>query len=319
MYCPDPEFDDFTEGDYFEDEYGYWHAWTAEDKILINYFDPDARRVYHYTTQSGLLGILSTLTFRLTDIRFFNDRTEVEHAYAVLEKILEPKGKQLASLTLQGEVVQRILRLAMESARPVRYVACFSTKPDDLNQWRAYASPGAGYSVGFELDELRQFASQHGATVGQCIYGAKEQGKIITELLDEALWQLEQYFPGRGRGSINEDLAVARSVQFVEAFSRIAPLFKNGTFQEEEEIRIIFGEPEQLSSLGFRCGGSAIIPYREASLKLPDGRIIFPQIVYIKGTENPKLTRLGIERFLVANGIDTSILEDSKVPYRESI
>ena len=42
-------------------------------------------------------------------------------------------------------------------------IACFSGKPDDLNQWRAYGKSIPGYSIGFEWGRLTQLVNEkHG-------------------------------------------------------------------------------------------------------------------------------------------------------------
>ncbi len=293
--------------------------WSREDEIFYNYFKPEDSKYFHYTTQDGLVGILSSLSFRSTDIRFFNDSTEVKHAYSFLKDKIDTKKNQTGYTDLKGEVLRRIQSLISETVRPVKYVVCFSSKEDDLNQWRSYASPGAGYSMGFDLGDLGEFAASHGAIIGRCIYGTFDLERIVAELLTDALWQLEQYFPERGAGSINEDLVEARSIRFVELFARIAPLFKNGSFEEEKEMRVIFDEPQKTENIGFRSGNAAIIPYLEVSLELPDGRILFPETICVKNTEMPNLTRLGVEKFLLVKRIDPSILKESSVPYREKI
>jgi hypothetical protein len=299
--------------------YGAVSNWSTEDNIFFKYFIPKEGRYYHYTTQGGLIGIMSSLTFRVTDIRFFNDLTEVDHAYSVLGSIIKAKYEQIENTNLQGEVLLRIQSLITESVRPVRFVSCFTSKADDLNQWRSYASPGAGYSMGFDLNDLYELADSYGALVGRCIYGTFDLERIVDKLLTDALWQLDQYFPVRGRGSINEDLVEARSNRFVEYFARIAPLFKNGAFKEEEEIRVIFDAPEDSASIAFKNGDTAIVPYLEVSLRLADGEIVFPKTIHIKNTETPAITRLGVEQFLLTKGIDLYILENSNVPYREKI
>lgn len=310
MYCPEPEEEEFEPP---------WRAWSAEDNLFYRYFSPTDGRVYHYTRQGSFRGIVDTFTFWCTDVRFFNDRTEVDHAYALLKKLLGKKEAEYGPDRLQTDVVRAISNGLKAPDPSSRYVVCFSKKPDDLNQYRAYASPGAGYCIGFELDDLWDLARAHGGTVGACLYGAREQEHVVEELLDDSVRELDQYFPVRGRGDINEDLVGARASAFLRSFARFAPLFKSGAFKEEEEIRIVFGDPNAATDIQFRCGEVAMVPYRAVSLSLADSRKLVPAVIYIKGTSEPELTKMGAEQFLLARGIAPSILEDSRLPYRETI
>lgn len=289
-----------------------------EDLLFIRYFFPAQGRLYHYTKQGSFSGILSTFSFWCTDVRFCNDRTEIDHAYSLLRKVLAEVEAEFTSRELQFEVISAIKQGLDSPNASARYVVCFSKKPDDLNQYRAYASPGAGYCLGFDSDDLLNLAENHGGTVGRCLYGARDQETVVTELLDESLKELEQYFPVRGRGDVNEDLVASRAHAFLDSFSRFAPLFKNGAFKEEEEVRIVFGDPVG-DKVQFRCGEVAMVPYRVVPLSYGDARKIVPEIIYIKGTPDFELTTMGAEQFLLGQGMSPSILEPSKVPYRETV
>src|ERR1700730_9126099 len=101
------------------------------------------RTLYHYTTQTGLLGILESKSIWASEIRFLNDATEFRTA---LEAVGAELSKQLTELDsgegdARGEVIFRELT-ALEEADV--FVLSLTEKGDDLSQWRAHGGGERG-------------------------------------------------------------------------------------------------------------------------------------------------------------------------------
>ncbi len=123
--------------------------------------------IYHYTDDVGLRGILETGQFRLTDIFYLNDPSELEHGFSHAIKILNEKAShgspnsKVFAKQFSTFVSQRGLQ---ESAN--YFVCSFSSSGDDLGQWRAYADNGRGYALGFDAKALETaFTKEDGAPI----------------------------------------------------------------------------------------------------------------------------------------------------------
>lgn len=301
----------------YEDDYFRLFG-TPEEQFFAYHFSNQAPNLYHYTRQEGFIPMLSERVLRATNVRHFSDYSEIEYAYQLLGDLVfklessNPYGLERGFLTL--------LRSQVTSAAFAdSYVLCFSTKFDDLNQWRSYASPGLGYCIGFASADLESLARQYEGRVGRCIYSRKDQETIVSELLAQSLRNLESYFPHYGPGDINEGLAQTRVKAFGEYFSRIAPLFKNPAFSDESEVRLVFDGQRSGLPIHFRSGSTSIVPFIELSLAISEKISVMPSSVMIKACSNPPFVAQATRRFLQYNGYDRELVNASIIPYREGI
>ena len=101
--------------------------------------------LYHYTTASGLLGILSPknkdrqLLFWFTDTRYLNDSMEYIGGLKIAKKYL------LDSNYFNSQVVVNALE-SLNSFNGRICVLSLSSEGNSLSQWRAYSEDG-GYSL----------------------------------------------------------------------------------------------------------------------------------------------------------------------------
>ena len=97
--------------------------------------------LYHYTSQTGLLGIVRHREIWATNIHYLNDTAEFAHAIELVttefenRKGVSPKQDMfLAFLTKQLALFKHI----------DVYVCSFSEQGDLLSQWRGYCPSGNG-------------------------------------------------------------------------------------------------------------------------------------------------------------------------------
>jgi hypothetical protein len=115
-------------------------------------FDPP-ELLYHYTTASGLLGILEKKALWATDVGYLNDYMEVELSIDELIKALDAKCSDREPADVVG------LRMAETSLVDHRgggrfgpFVASFCESGDQLSQWRGYGH--GSYALGFDSAAL---------------------------------------------------------------------------------------------------------------------------------------------------------------------
>lgn len=130
---------------------------TNENKIL-----------YHYTTMSGLKGIVESGNIHATNIRYLNDSQEFNFGLDFLKKVILPSEIDFhvdnIPLTEDMSLLDHLILLRINyilscfrddaSISSEYFVTSFSSKPDVLSQWRAYGKEKVGYSIKFDSARL---------------------------------------------------------------------------------------------------------------------------------------------------------------------
>jgi hypothetical protein len=205
--------------------------------------------LYHYTSQHGLLGIAEKRKLRATDIRYLNDSQELELALVLAKQYM---GKeQNSGEQKRARFAEKVLTaLEMLDAEKFRvYVASFSSQGDQLSQWRGYCPTGAGFSLGFNRDDLVIIATGQGFSLVPCLYCEDEQSKLISELASTARETKTDVPPDK---------------LFVLLLVKWAAAIKDKGFKEEEEWRLVSAQFK--SEPLFRPGKSFLVPYVEMDL-----------------------------------------------------
>ena len=126
------------------------------------------------------------------------------------------------------------------------YISCFSREPDILSQWRAYAEDGRGVSIGFNLDMLKKadnFFVSEVIYTDDVVYGSNESGiEIVADTINIVF-------------SVNK---IAGKEEQMEVFlHELIPeliQYKNPSFIEEQEIRLVYCEDMKFEKILDRNG-----------------------------------------------------------------
>ena len=223
-----------------------------------------------------------------------NDRDELIYCVRLLEEFAATNGIEQSS----NEVVREFFRDRRPSGE---YLGCFSSSGDLLSQWRAYADDGAGFSIGFSLDELSGAAM--GFTPGpdrylgppmsvdQVVYDRAKQLSLIHECTKPLFYEPEY--------------VDAVALDGVEVhFEQLMCLFKSDAFQEENEWRIVTASTWLTScftddAFRFRATRYGIAPY----LEMPFDKTAITQIVV--GPRSPMRDKTDtLVALLKCNGFD---------------
>jgi hypothetical protein len=137
---------------------------------------------FHYTTYSGLLGIVDSGTLWATNIHHLNDYTEFSHAIELARGVL--LGRRMRE-NLPESLLDYVSNLGRIENLNI-YVACFCENGDLLSQWRGY-SGGSGVSIGFRYDELAESAELQGFHILKCIYDNSTKMRYIENMIDCAI------------------------------------------------------------------------------------------------------------------------------------
>ena len=136
------------------------------------------KKLYHYTSKEGFLGIIENKTLWASEILFMNDGKEACIPLEILKELLEENKNEWKDF----------LEL-YESVRGVEtYVISFSEKKDDLNMWRAYGDNASGICIEFNscnlFESLRNNQIKIELTFEKNICDKQEQKNVIQSLLD---------------------------------------------------------------------------------------------------------------------------------------
>jgi hypothetical protein len=269
------------------------------------------RRLYHYTTAEGLLGIIESRTLWATSIHYLNDSSEYRYAFSLARTTLVETPGGLSPVQV------RALFSALEGdwkglEDQSRFVTSFSEHKDQLSQWRAYGRPGGGISLGFDFETLAGIAKTSGFRLVRCEYDTKTQER---RLVDEATRALEPADPDGQDGSIEISLLAN---EFIHELLDLASEFKDPAFKEEAEWRLASASiPSAGPHMHFRAGRSTLVPYLKVPLANSGEMLPIAEIV-IGPTPHPWLARSAlIDALAKTCTVKVEDIQNSRVPFRD--
>jgi hypothetical protein len=234
------------------------------------------QQLYHYTDSRGLIGILESKKLWATDINYLNDSMELRYGSEIISKAIEEKlAEQTDELKTFLEDVR--VYVMINSSSTNAYVVCFCEENNLLSQWRAYASRGAGYSIGIEARALVGVEYDGpGILVSETrlrrvLYDRATQQTLVRNTIDRFCSLFLSVLEG-SRDETKSIILVANAL--ARELWQHMYYFKSAAFSEEREWRLItianVSVPwiEQ-TGLRFRASDTTIIPYIELRLDVP--------------------------------------------------
>lgn len=279
-------------------------------------------RLYHYTSQLGLLGILSSRTMWCTRIHYLNDSTEFAYALGLLKNAIQLRRHRVEATKQQMNLTKQHMNLTkqqmnltpvfdvfdamskgIESLSRIHvHVACFSEDGDALSQWRGYCRTGSGFSVGFDSSQLVNAADRQSCFIAPCVYDPQRQSQLVDQLM---------------RGFFEEALTKAGRVadDFFLDCVFLACVLKHPSFKEEREWRIVTQElSDAHPQVAVRQGKVVLVPHFGFELVQPEEQLNVEIVVGPNPEMNLAMDSL-TTLFRVHNCLGSS--RASVVPYRE--
>lgn len=255
--------------------------------------------------------IISNKNIRLSNAYKTNDKHEMELIFNIIEKSMVDvfKAEFVSSL-------KKSYREWLEDYfRP--HIACFSKKGDLLSQWRGYANDGKGISIGFnrEYFESIKMLDNKEFEIYDLVYRFKEQDKLLRKLFSKIgmdnLKQLEEYYINKGSNKYFQE------IEFVGILLKYGLTFKNESFSEEKEVRLIHGfdkiaaEPDMFE---YRVTQDDLISFVEIPLDIKNDYPPIREIILGPDCKvYPKTLRLFLEQNMYTGPIE---IKRSKSSYR---
>ena len=281
------------------------------------YADVPQGVLYHYTTFTGLLGIVKSRALWASDIRYMNDSAELRHTADLIHTEVQERldsGHPNPNLLVQfvDWVSHRI------TSGHMLFGASFRSQGNLLSQWRGYSLPGKGVSLGFCPEYILRCAKRQQFMIGKCIYEPARQRTVIRQVVD-AVETL-------AKDPAGEKTAAERSVRYREAFAtmetgllRIAAILKHPSFREEKEWRIVSPviKNDAEAPILFREGRAMLVPYIEFDIGLGDAPLGLDHL-YLGPTANSNISMNSLKMFLGQNGIIPKRgIDYCEIPFRQ--
>lgn len=304
----------------------------------------DAYIGWHYCSLSAFKSIVESKSFHLGNAFFMNDRNEMKEFLSNALRLLEEQSEQAmyARDTTDSDIAtsdtsdetqtsQTVTQFARRVADNLRqevpldhvYVGCFSTKADDLSQWRGYADDARGVAMKCNLARVEQ-ANDHLELLE--VFGVEyDEAKQVDHAEQIIQEQSEKLLAKLTNSSSLRNLAALMAFRL----SLAAPRFKSSAFQSEGEIRLLVRPPtvttpssdfldpvhlHELESAGLRVSfkerDGKLVPYIE--ITFPSNAIEEVMLGPRFGDTADKLVlRLFLERYHVQAKVTRS-----RAPYR---
>jgi hypothetical protein len=227
--------------------------------------------LYHYTDSSGLRGMLEGRKLWLTNIFYLNDPAELRHGIGFAAKALASAALAGSKpLGLFSRIFADFQSEGVERAADM-FVACFSAERDDLGQWRAYASDGKGYAIGFDRAALDGAFMKAGMSPGAfpIRYQDGRLKAIQAALVGEVVPIIEKTASGglstKTVIEVLKVLSVMLSMQVISA----SLYFKHPAYENERERRYLrmHRDDEPVKDLKLRMRNDALVSYVEFDWK----------------------------------------------------
>lgn len=275
------------------------------DRRLIEDVLPQSggEAIAHYTRIGTLPHIIPAATQPIassgwrsawaTPVQFLNDRKELLLGLEVLRDVAT--GSAAAGTRIRSNISQ--LRASFGSLATDAFQMSFSGDPDELGQWRGYASNGMGCAIVTDVA-----AVSHAADVsGWVIYDPEEQRRFAEQIIKNA-------------ADISDNATLRRILVAAASF------MKHEGFRPEKEYRLLKFPDE--TEVRFRESGDRLVPYADylaGKDPLPVRRIVIGPGWQLAGLGSDDLARhhvvQGINRLLAARGLYSTAVESSRIPY----
>lgn len=266
--------------------------------------------LYHYTRQSGFLGIIGEKKIWATHTQYLNDRREYLHA---LDLVCEEIDALLTAVDPQNRTILEEMKAGLSGIESMNVCVCsFSEDRDSLSQWRAYSAETSGFAIGLPGDFLAAVTEKKQWYLARCIYEPSAQRELIRALVEEVF---DENIKRKSTDkTLQDDLPPGGNL--CAYLNRYAPILKDRSFRDEREWRVISGPLSCKSELfAFREGSSMLIPYYKLPLAYEELAFRVHEVL-VGPTPHQQQSKMSAKSFLVRHGLRDVSVEVSSVPYR---
>lgn len=275
--------------------------------------DLSPKILYHYTDLSGLKGIVRSHSLWASDIKSLNDESEVQYSRDFLKSLTDDYFDNATDSYSVHLLKLAITGLATATTHLDTFVASLCEDGDNLSQWRAYGSRGAGVAIGFDYETLCDVASDQDYTLLRVIYKEDEQRNELEPVISDSERIIRDW------GASPSEAPAAEMQVLLLGFGLLTALMpiKNPAFRDEHEWRL-----ERIAIPGLsdrqtlvREGSRGEISYEEVIFDNRGGQSSLTQVV-LGPTFDSDSSEAEVRVMLDTNGLADVAIARSKIPLR---
>jgi len=281
--------------------------------------------IYHYTDLNGLMGILHNKGFWLSEARYLNDKEELYNGRNLTIKLINNLISKKRYSCFKDILLKTIALLEKNEFKGY-YIASFSSKADNLEQWRAYSKNGSGVCIGLNIKQKTNFPHFMLGPVWmlhKIVYDDNIKCRILHLIIFKYFYEFKKDLQINSKYIDIDEYAKSLSQSLTYTFIN----FKHKSFEQEEEIRLVYKAQnleKDFYKKNYRIANNIIVPYvcsYEIILKNKDGSQLeidsLPISDIIVGPIiNQEIIVESIKNFINDLGYKENIVKNSKIPYR---
>lgn len=277
--------------------------------------EPPQETLYHYTSLSGVLGIIGSRTLWASDIRYMNDSAELRHTADLV-------GREVTARINGGHSRPHLLTCFLDWVENritnghILFGASFRANGNLLSQWRGYSAIGKGASLGFNAETVSRCAQMQEFRMGRCIYDRQTQQGLIAQVLDAVEVLASDIEDGVEREVYHQLFEHLES-----DLLRLAAILKHPSFEEEQEWRLVSPviSDYRQAAVSFREGRSMLVPYMRFALVAEEHEAVALDHVFLGPTPNISLSMNSMKMCLAKHSIRPARgIEYCQIPYRQN-
>ena len=190
--------------------------------------------LYHYTSVTGIVGILEQKEIWATEIHFFDDKSEIVYFKRQIDvwADLLANNSSIVANRIESDFLVKLGHRVLHERRPGVCVASFSTDDNSLSLWRQYGNATESYCIGLSGNSLEQAADSQDCILGSCNYDEDLSSEIVQEILVSLLVQFRV-------SGYDEDEKCRLQDELSNMVLQYGPFLKRPSFDVEKEWRIV--------------------------------------------------------------------------------
>ncbi|MBN1605495.1 MAG: DUF2971 domain-containing protein [Polyangiaceae bacterium] len=282
--------------------------------------------VFHYTTNAGLLGILSTKCVRATHYGYLNDPTELTAGEQLAIGLLDEAKRKYDNDSPEAFLLDSMIlnfKMLCPSVWAPPYLTCFSKHDDSLSQWRAYGGNGNGYALGFAIVPSDQQDPQQpfNAAAAQCIYDdtalSNRMAVVVDKIAEVFAKYAQTYGPLIKSPEAAGEMTAGPICIGIRRLVGLALRHKAAAYADEEEWRVVamLREAPSKNPVEFSLSAAGLSPFIEISFAPPPSSLELKKIVIGPSLDQDRRERV-VHLMLQRYGFDSVKVAKSAIPYR---
>lgn len=198
----------------------------------------------HYTSGEALVSIIKrgTITLWASNIRHMNDSQEFDFFSKMAARLsVTDYPSYPGNIDEFGDTIVAVRDFIAKAPDPVDvFTLSFSTRGDDLSQWRSYTDSLNGYSLGFNRELIMDWAATLNISMAPVRYTSEDEPQAATAGLFGRI--LEHYASARDLFAPGEKEKYSRPLALDDdavavAAKKYASFLKHASFRDEREWR----------------------------------------------------------------------------------